>query len=272
MSAIEPALISLLIRSLELFLAILEQYILGLTSQRENEEIESYANLYPEVKAEIEALQEAVEGYALQYAISPKKDIKQDILSEISQLEMAGEKVGTEPSRSINRWVVGAVAASFALLLFSVLSLYNNNQQLNTEYEALGIQFETFKSDCEDQQARQKENLELFALLQNNTTVPVRLKGLPLAPDAQAIVYWNKDQEKAVLNIVDLPTPPQGKQYQMWADVEGEMISMGVFDFKLNEFQELAFIENPESFNITLEPIGGSDHPTVSQLHANGEV
>jgi anti-sigma-K factor RskA len=54
----------------------------------------------------------------------------------------------------------------------------------------------------------------------------------------------------------------------MWADVEGEMINMGVINNTEN-LLAMTYIEDAESLNITIEPAGGSDHPTVSRLISN---
>ena len=51
----------------------------------------------------------------------------------------------------------------------------------------------------------------------------------------------------------------------MWSDVEGEMIDMGLLDSNRNLI-ELKYIDAAESLNITIEPAGGNDHPTVADL------
>ena len=43
---------------------LLEQYVLGLTSEEENEEVERYARAFPEIQSEIDILQIAVMQYA----------------------------------------------------------------------------------------------------------------------------------------------------------------------------------------------------------------
>ena len=57
----------------ERFLAsgLIEQYVLGLTTPDEAQEVERYARAYPEVQAEIDALRGAIEQYAAQYAVPP---------------------------------------------------------------------------------------------------------------------------------------------------------------------------------------------------------
>ena len=51
----------------------------------------------------------------------------------------------------------------------------------------------------------------------------------------------------------------------MWSDVDGEMINMGTLAPN-QELIPLKYIEKAESLNITIEPVGGNDHPTVEDL------
>ncbi len=54
----------------------------------------------------------------------------------------------------------------------------------------------------------------------------------------------------------------------MWADVDGEMISMGLLPTD-KELIALTYIDKAASLNITIEPKGGNDHPTVERLISN---
>ena len=65
-----------------------------------------------------------------------------------------------------------------------------------------------------------------------------------------------------------MPKLKENETYQMWADVDGEMISMGLVPTD-QELVALAYIDDAESLNITIEPEGGNDHPTVSRLISN---
>ena len=62
-----------------------------------------------------------------------------------------------------------------------------------------------------------------------------------------------------------LPNLPDNQTYQMWSDVDGEMIDMGLLPND-KELVTLKYIDRAESLNITIEPAGGNDHPTVERL------
>ena len=252
---------------------LLEQYILGLTTPEESREVEHYAELYPEVKDELHAMGQAMEEYAKQFAIPAPPGIKNAILSEIDSMEQEAQVIqmnGT-PKRKVNwaAWLSGAAAVLFGIF---TLQYYSASSVLQTELNQVKSEFQAYQVACETNQAEQAESQKLFAMLSNERTIPVRLKGTNLAPEAQAVVYWNDKSESAYLNILNLPKPPEGKQYQIWADVEGKMVNMGLVSERSESFQVLNFIDHPESFNITLEPLGGSEEPTVSLLFVNGKV
>jgi len=72
-------------------------------------------------------------------------------------------------------------------------------------------------------------------------------------------------KKTVVISTKQLPELDDQHDYQMWADVEGVMINMGIIE-RNKEMLAMNYIENAESLNITIEPSGGSDHPNVLNL------
>jgi hypothetical protein len=170
------------------------------------------------------------------------------------------------PSAGVfSRW------ASFLLLgiyvIFGVImtlryqSIKKENLQLQKNLES-----------CKSESKISNRKLDIIALIEDRKTQPVYLKGSAISPAAKAIVYWNPQSKLAYLNPYALPAPPQGKQYQIWADVGGKMISLGLIDLKVVDFQKINHIDRAVSLNITIEPLGGSESPNVAQLLANGLI
>jgi hypothetical protein len=50
------------------------------------------------------------------------------------------------------------------------------------------------------------------------------------------------------------------------------MISIGLIAQDLAKYQDLVFLENAASLNVTIEPKGGSKEPTVSRLVASRAI
>ncbi len=239
---------------------LIEQYVLGLTTPEETQEVERYARTFPEIQQEINALRHAMERYAAQYAVPPPPHLKEKVLAEIQQTALKSTKIGKRQWFSL-----AAIAVLLGLASWQYWQQRKGWQQLNREFDA-------YRAQCEQQQQSQQEALQVVAFIKDNHTKVVHLTGTTLLPEAHVIVYWNEATQQAYLNTVHLPPPPPGKQYQIWADVEGEMIPSGLLNNSPNESQRIQVVQHAESLNITIEPAGGSAHPTVELLVVNGKI
>lgn len=74
---------------------ILELYVLGVTSEKENREIERISLSHIEVREEIENIQDAIESYAKQNAVVPDPTIKPFLMAVIDYTERL--KNGMQP-------------------------------------------------------------------------------------------------------------------------------------------------------------------------------
>ena len=91
--------------------------------------------------------------------------------------------------------------------------------------------------------------------------------------NAPAAMYWNKETPKAYFHRLALPAEPSDSQYQLWAIIDGKPKSMGMVSLEENvAWQELERVENAQAFAITLEPMGGSESPTLENMMVIGNV
>lgn len=255
----------------EKFLAsgLLEQYVLRLTTPEEDQEVERFANAFPEIAKEIEEMRYSLEQYAQQYAVPPPSSIKKSIMNQIDAMDAANQSIMPSTPQSFagffSRWT------SFLLLgVYVIFGVIMTLRYQNVKNENSQLQHDL--NECQSETKDINRKLDIIALIEDRKTLPVYLKGSALSPSAQAIVYWNSQSNSAYLNPYALPTPPEGKQYQIWADVDGKMISLGLIDPKEKDFQKISHINRAVSLNITIEPLGGSKSPNVSQLLANGLI
>ena len=67
---------------------------------------------------------------------------------------------------------------------------------------------------------------------------------------------------------------PKGKQYQLWALVDGKPVDAGLLDMEVasTTFQKVKNVMQAQTFAITIENVGGSESPTLSTLHVLGNV
>lgn len=244
---------------------LLEQYVLGLTDESETQSVERYIQEYPEVRTIYNDLQSGMEKLAKASSMPAPPEVKQNVMRSING-EIAHD---TALRSSPSLWL--PIAASLAILLgaFS-FSQWNSLNSKDQEIAGLKTEFATLKDDCE------KRNLK-FAAIQSQLefvnapqTNKYLLNGNAKAVAFQTVAYWNNDQQKSMLQILDLPTLPEKRCFQMWADVDGKMINLGVLKKGESDFPiDWKYLANAESLNVTIEPEGGSDHPTVADLVAS---
>lgn len=75
---------------------ILELYVMGATSAEETTYVERMAQLYDEVKTELENIEATLEAYALQHAVQPDPVIKPFLMATIDYMERL--QSGEEPA------------------------------------------------------------------------------------------------------------------------------------------------------------------------------
>lgn len=258
---------------------ILEQYVLGNLSAAESREVERHAGLYPEIKAEIAAIEQALEQYAKANAVQPSAGLESRILEKINQKTPAGNKPGKPGSKlgflSYTLLYRLAIVALLAALVWGI-SLHNKLKEANAGLAVLQTRYEELNTRCSEQLKQKERTEQLFAFLKDLGTRPVEMKGIPAkAPDALAIVFHNTNLQKSYLEVVNMPAVPSGKQYQLWAIVAGKPVDMGVFDATIvpgSPFLEIPFVTNAQAFAVTIEQAGGSPVPTLEEMVVIGNA
>jgi len=250
--------------------ALIEQYILGLTTEAENREIGLYLAQNPAIAKEVKGNQIAIEDFAMEFTIDLPKKLKND--KALKRVKSTLQVEPSVPPKIKVNWLTG-IAAIFALG-FALMSFLLYQQQSNLQNQIASLKNNVnLLQDQNAQLVNQKTQLnQQFSFVKDVNTAHVHLKGARLSPKALIIVYWNESTKNAYLNVVNLPKIPADKSLQLWADVEGRMINMGVLETKKAELMKVPYIPNVESLNITLEPKGGSEKPNVAQLYANGKM
>ena len=68
-----------------------------------------------------------------------------------------------------------------------------------------------------------------------------------------------------------MPVATTGKQYQLWALVDGAPVDAGVFEIDAGTpMIKMKNIPRAQAFAVTLEPSGGSLKPTMDQMYVLG--
>lgn len=247
---------------------LLEQYVLGLTDQEESVVVEKWLRKHPDLQKEVDAMHEALEQYSLAQGIKPPSGLRSKIMRDIEaneteqllQVEPPASPVSPRRSWTAYLWPVAATIA----LVFTLI----RNNGLGHDLRSTRAELAQTQYDCEE------ESRQFQAFLQHSATQKITLPGVTEGTSVAVVVYWNPEQKLAFLDMSTLPTSPNPeKQFQIWADVEGEMINLGLLQQgERDTLQPIAYLNNAESLNITLEPLGGSPHPHVQDLLASKPI
>jgi Anti-sigma-K factor rskA len=263
---------------------LLELYVAGLTTGEETRQVQEWTALYPEVAAELAAIEAAVEAQAMANAVVPNVQIKDKILAAIVQDAQATiPTIGTQGKyvEMTTPQVVGKqrwkwlVAASILLLVGSI-GVYIMNNQNRTKGPELTVQPPKLKPPTFQRILADHDSLEK-KMRGEADFVKIILKKAPnAAVDCDATIYWNKQSGDLYFDPCHLPNAPAGKQYQLWAMVNGKLVTAGVVitDGAAGKFvvQKMSTFVNAESFAVTLEEKGGKDQPTLEQLFVSGQA
>ncbi len=260
---------------------VLEQYVLGALNESERRDVERYAASYPAIRQELDQIEQAMETYALMHGKTPPAGTLERILSKIDAGNMAtnsGNGTSTVPAQrgfSWTKFLAVGMTIKFILTLSGLLYVFFRNQALHNQLEAQQQQQIVAQSVCDSIATEFNQLRDELIFFKDPNTRPVALIGQPPAPDAEAAVYFNPNNRRVYLSSLNLPVPPSGKQYQLWAiKSNGTPVSLGVFNISNNKdaFIEFPFVEGAKTFAISLENAGGVAQPTIGQIYVMGST
>ncbi|SKB35252.1 anti-sigma factor [Daejeonella lutea] len=260
---------------------ILELYVLGDLSREEIREVEQSIAQYPEVKAEVEAIENALQAYAISNAIEPSESVRSKILNSLETSPVEEARVThLRPVESSSSFYKYAFAASVALLLVSVILLINLNNRLRESHTQLAVlqaenqQFSNRVNYMDKELEDNKKFLEIYQ--QPGQYKLVNLKGSPKAPAARMTVAFSPQKEEVMIDLssLNMPSNDDQHQYQLWALVDGKPVDLGVFDSTDDHsgMKRMKSVKGAQAFAVTLEPKGGSVNPTMEQMMAIGNI
>lgn len=153
-------------------------------------------------------------------------------------------------------WLNLGTAASFALILFLIISNITLMNRLSSQQEAMNELI-----------AKSGKESEMMHFIMAPKIDSVRLASKMSGMDATGKLLMNPETHQALLLVSNVPVLEKGKTYQLWIIDGGKPVSMGTFDVdsKGNKMMEIKSMPEPtqrSQFAVTLEPEGGMPHPT----------
>jgi hypothetical protein len=251
---------------------ILEIYVFGKLSEAEEQEVQNNAGKYSDIKLELSRVEIAFEQYALAKGIPPPPGTLAGILRKTNP-NSGVSQTSTTQNNFINYILAGLTAVSILATYYFYAQVDVKSNSLVTKTE----QLQTLNEDCEQ---IKKINKALETQVQvfkdpNYQDVSMNATGKYEDTNSNAIIYYNKTEKKAWLDVRSLDNPPTGKQYQLWAIVNGTPVDMGVFDNKIEvntALQSVPYVADTQAFAVTIEDTGGVKSPTLEEMIVVGNV
>ena len=245
---------------------MLEQYLLGTLPEADTVMLEKLLQEDATLLAQYNQLENDLESLAFENAIVPPTEVKNKLFEDLPKKENI-VKIAEKPKKSKISFF--AVAASFAgLFLLSTVFFFTNWNTTKADLVDTQNELDALKNRIEVLENNYNEATGLVDFIKEPNTKQLVLIGNEKVANVNTISYINHTSKEVLVNAANLPKLPDSKTYQVWGDVDGEMINMGLLEAG-KDLVALNYIDKATSINITIEPAGGSDHATVSQLVAN---
>ena len=250
---------------------LLELYVTGSLSQEEILEVEKAMAQYPSVKNEVSQ----IEASLIQLSEATAGNVSPKVWERIIQFTE-----GVRPLTTVRKRNWGSITGWAAALLFfaGLAFMLKQNSDLKNKLRTVSTKNILLQEQTSITEAQLTETKELLEVVRSKDFNAINLPGnVAVAPTAYATVYYNKDENIAYIDAKGLPAPPKGKVYQVWSLIMDPLTPRSIGILEGFETTDTAFfkVENipfPEAFGITLEPEGGSESPTLSQLYTLGMV
>lgn len=265
---------------------IIESYVLGMASPAEAAELEQLCLQYPEIKQALTNFELALEANTLAKAVAPPPHLKQQIFTAL-QSEFISEKnkvvektqalvtpLNETPVVKMNQSSRFLAAASIILLVISGgmnIYFYSKFKETTQQYQALVLEKNTLQANNQIMQTKSLDMYNSMQMMTDPNMKKVSMPGIAGKEMNYATVFWDMKSKDVYILPNKLPQPASGKQYQLWAIVDGKPVDAGV----LSDCAGLCKMKNipaASMFAITLEKSGGSETPTLSEMYVAGKV
>jgi anti-sigma-K factor RskA len=258
---------------------LLELYATGLASAEEATQVLQWAEQYPEVAEELSQIQAGLDVFSGAHAMQPNPLVKKKIFARINESDSAkvvpftNEKDGhvVKITSISSVWKRVAAAAVVLLIGSAVLNilLYKKTNNIAAELN----QKQQLISSLNDKARAMENDLQV---VQSKYSTPVSLNGLEATPDAAAKVFWMKNTGDVYLDPSSLPAAPKGKQYELWAIVNGQPVNAGIIVTTKKgdrySIQKMKTFGKVEAFAISLEPENAQPAGTPTKVVVMGKM
>ncbi len=257
---------------------LLEAYVIGQSDAQESALVERMRASDAAVREELERIEEGLEAFAKKSAIAPPPAARANVMERISAPRTAHAPIVRElPTGGASapwRWLAAASVVALLLSAAGNFMLLRELRHTRTELAQLESAHEVLAQVLNVQRTSFQHSQDQLAVVMDPRTDLVALNGTANATGAKARVYWDHSANRVFMDVLNLPEPPAGKQYQLWALVDGTPVDAGVFDLSADAdgLQRMKDIPRAQAFAVTLENAGGSPTPDLQALVLMGQA
>ena len=200
---------------------------------------------------------EQIAGDSGQVSVNSEQSGGEPLSVNNNQIDENTREIVSLGDTSTSQRSIFSMAASWILLALSIAGnvwFFTNWKNSEEKLVALETQNQVLAQEGKALKASYQEEM---AVLQNPDFKVITLTGQPVFPTAKALIYFDKNKKEVYLSALKLPKAPTGKQYQLWAFVDGKPVNAGLIDENGNVMKMKPFAK-VEAFAISLETTGGS--------------
>ncbi|MFY0253914.1 anti-sigma factor domain-containing protein [Chitinophaga sp. 30R24] len=167
------------------------------------------------------------------------------------------------------------ITAAIVLLLLGSIILnfffFQKSTDYKSRYKSLIATKEKLDAEKEHQALASFKDIAPETTIRNNPAFKwVQLKGAGEFAGHTVEVGWNPNTHLVFLLAPSMPVPPAGKQFQLWAVVDQQLVNVGVFETGAavsQKLQQMKAVDHIQGVVVTLEEKGGSTTPSMDQLY-----
>ena len=239
---------------------VLEEFCLGLLPLDKARQVYLLSLKYPQIHSELIKIQETLLRLDMDASVKPPMQIKHNLMKKTGTIISHHD---TYDGFSLNKFLIAASISMVIIFLGSIMyfsTIVNDPEvaaaELNNELS------DTTKATF-GQSSGEAEYYNLKKIILNG-----------LKPDENSLAVAFISDEKVLLNISQLPIPPEGMQYQFWAIVGDQPVSVGLIPINhdTNKFIEFERFCGTKAIAISLEPYGGKEQPTSAMIKVIGYI
>jgi len=230
----------------------------------------------PLVEEVVEKAPEKVVEKEFVKPVPPPPAVKQEQKSAPLKIHKLEDTDSAKPVRRFRLAPWFAAASFIGMMAASYLAndYYNNWQQAEGKITAYQSEKNKLASEMEAQKASMKTLADENEWFRKPSLKFIKLEGKAISPKSDVIICWDREGKDVMVTYANMPKPPEGKQYQLWAIQDGKPIDLGMIDMNATKkgVAHMKSVAKAQAFAITLEKVGGSASPTLEQMYVFGNI